>query len=381
VAPFSLVSLVRGVEDLFTARSAARGVPLVIELSDDMPASVVGDEGKLRQILFNLVGNAVKFTTTGAITLRVAWREGRAFVEVADTGPGIAREELDRLFEPFAQTESGRRSAEGTGLGLTITRRFVELMGGDVHVESEVGRGSTFRFDVALPRANTADSVDARRATRLAPGESAHTVLVVDDKQENRRLLTALLEPMGFVVREAVDGAAAAAVFEEWRPEIVLMDVRMPVMDGDDATRRIRALEGEARQATIVALSASVFAHDRQSILDAGCDEFLPKPVDADALLETLARLAGVRFEYADLTEPLPSPLDETHALDLAEIPEDVLVRLRSAIETGALDEAEAALSGVRALDAPLAERLAAMLRAYRLDEIAAAIDVTDGTR
>jgi CheY-like chemotaxis protein len=328
-------------------------------------------------VLLNLLGNAVKFTERGSVTLRARWEEaqgGRAHFEVEDTGHGIAPEEMKDLFEPFVQTESGRKSVEGTGLGLTITRTIVELMGGRIDVDSELGRGTVFRFDVELPVAEARSVRSGRAVSGLAPGQPAVRVLVVDDKWENRRLLIDLLGPLGFETREAANGAAACEAYAAWGPDVVLMDVRMPVMDGYEATRRIRESErGSGRRVAVIALSASVFLHDRQAILDAGCDEFLAKPVEADELLERIGALAGVRYVYREPEAP-EETTDRRPRAELGRVSDELLERLRSAVDAGAIQDVADTIESIRAEDAAAADALAAMLKGYYLDDINEAI-------
>ncbi len=374
-AVFSLDDLLRNVEELLRGRAESKGLTLSFDVADDLPRSVHGDDGKLRQILINLLGNAIKFTETGSVTMRVRWRDERASFEIADTGPGISSEEMKGLFEPFVQTEVGRKSAEGTGLGLTITRAFVWLMGGEIFIESEVGRGTSFRFDVDLPAAEQEAREAERTVIGLEPGQPKIRILAVDDVWENRRLLVDLLGSLGFEMREAATGVAACDLVASWKPDAVLMDVRMPEMDGDEATKRIRALEEGDRKITIVALSASVFPHDRQAILDAGCDAFLAKPIQANELLDTIGRLVGIRYVYADPATPEPQlPVGAVEGEDLGRLPAPLLERLRLAVEAGAVQEAATVIEEVRAHDDVTAGRLAALLKGYRLDEIASAI-------
>ena len=175
--------------------------------------------------------------------------------EVEDTGVGIAEDEIDKVFQYFEQTQSGIQSGGGTGLGLTISREYVRLMGGDITVSSQVGQGSTFRFEIKTEEGdakNLAEQALQRRAIGLQPGQPEFRLLVVDDKDTNRRLLSSLLSIVGFQVREAVNGAEAIDVFEAWRPQLILMDLRMPVMDGYEATRRIKATTAGQATAIIV---------------------------------------------------------------------------------------------------------------------------------
>jgi len=319
--PFDLRDMLLTLERMFRARTEEARLSLQVEIDEGLPDAVRGDEGKLRQALINLLGNAVKFTSAGTVSLRARWQAGRAVFEVSDTGAGIAEDELPALFQPFAQTESGRDAKEGTGLGLAITRRIVELMGGTISVQSRRGEGTTFRFDVALePCEPVPLEQGPRRVVRIAQGQRPPRIAVVDDTPESRSLLRKLLEAVGFDVREAGNGAAALALCREWRPELVFMDVRMPVMDGREATRRIRQEERDepARGGpgtVIVGLTASVFEQEAETLRAGGADEVLFKPFREEALFDVLAARLGVRFEYAEATGTLRSERPRLSAL------------------------------------------------------------------
>jgi PAS domain S-box-containing protein len=307
-APFDLHRLLADLERMFSLRAQAKQLQFLVERDDAGHRYLVADETKLRQVIINLLGNAVKFTPDGGtITLRVATREEpqdwvRLAVQVQDTGVGIAPKDIAQLFRPFFQTQDGKQAAEGTGLGLAISRELVRLMGGDCTVRSQVGVGSIFQFDVRVHQAEQpvggAQTTPHQRVLRLRPESPPCRVLVADDQPENRELLEQLLAPIGFALRTAVNGAAAVAQCAKWLPHVVLMDLRMPVMDGYEATRRIRAAHGPAVK--IIALSAGVFAENRQQALAAGADAFLGKPFCDSDLLATLKELAGVDYLYAD---------------------------------------------------------------------------------
>ena len=207
---------------------------------------------------------------------------------VSDTGVGIASEELDKLFEAFTQTESGRESQEGTGLGLAISRQFVQLMGGDITVTSELGKGTTFNFSIQPQLGNEiiGETSDKRQVIALAPNQPDYKILVVDDKPINRQLLVRLLVPLGFEVREASNGQEAIVMWEAWQPHLIWMDMRMPVMDGYEATKYIKSTT-QGNATAIIALTASVLEQERAIILSAGCDDFMRKPFkEQTALLD-----------------------------------------------------------------------------------------------
>jgi two-component system sensor histidine kinase/response regulator len=296
--PFDPRKMIMAVASMIRGRAADAGLELAVDLDPQLPRAVLGDEGKLRQALLNLLGNAVKFTASGTVTIRARWSDGRATFEVSDTGYGIAESELPRLFEPFVQTESGRQAREGTGLGLAITRQLVKLMGGEIAVTSGLGVGTTFRFEADLPLA--AETVPETDASRIVGFDGAPLrILVVDDTRESRTLLRKLLEDVGFVVDEAANGAEAVKLWNEIGHPLIFMDNRMPIMDGSEATEAIRGLESEQRRTLIVAVTASVFEHERGTILARGADDVVMKPFAEEKIFEVIATRLGVRFRRA----------------------------------------------------------------------------------
>ncbi len=298
--PFDVYEMIEGVAGMIRARTDAAGLALVVDVNRTFPSVVSGDEGKLRQVLINLLGNAVKFTETGTITIRGSWSGGRALFEVADTGQGIGEDEIASLFQPFVQTETGLQAKEGTGLGLVITQQLIHLMGGDITVRSRRGTGTTFRFDLELPPASErAVRHQMKRVIGLAPGQRRR-IEVVDDTLDNRTLLHRLLESVGFEVRDAANGQDGVELWKAWHPDLVFMDQRMPVMDGSEATRVIRGAEAEGNlpPTKIIALTASAFEHERDLILKNGADEFVVKPFAEETIFECLGRNLGVKYVY-----------------------------------------------------------------------------------
>ncbi len=297
--PFRLHGMLHSVQDIVRVRAEAKDLDLVFRLDPSLPQAVLSDEGKLRQVLINLLGNAVKFTARGGVTLEASWKDGRGTFAITDTGPGISEEDVGRLFRPFSQTETGRRAQEGTGLGLVISRQIVQLLGGDIRVKSRLGEGTTFSFDVDLPVTAEALEPPKRRprVTGLAPGQDPVRILAVDDEAANRLLLSRVLTLAGFEVREAVNGAHALEEIARYKPQLVFMDMRMPVMDGREATRRIREREKAGAQRTvIVSLTASALEHERNDLLEGGTDDVLTKPFVIEDLFEVIERRLGVRF-------------------------------------------------------------------------------------
>ena len=408
---FNLMHLLETLEEMFRLKAASKKLQLNFEVAEGVPHFVKGDEGKLRQILINIVGNAIKFTETGSVTLRVkkkieeslavetaaiqtkpadavsnqseslavetastqtkpadagseqseslavetastqtkpadagsnqsaqadfdcvdansirpeflenfdcvdansirpVYSQNPAFLslqfEIEDTGLGIAAGEINKLFEPFEQTKTGHKSQEGTGLGLSISHKFVQMMGGDITISSIPGLGSKFTFDIEI---RLVDPIDVKmvkphkKVIGLAPDQPEYRILVVDDRADNCLVIVRLLSPLGILVREARNGQEAIAVWEDWQPHLIWMDMQMPVMDGYEATRQIKA-HPLGKQTAIVALTASVFEEERQTILAAGCDDFIRKPFEANILFTKMEELLGVRYIYEEPVE------------------------------------------------------------------------------
>ena len=370
---FDLRHMLRGVVEMIRVRTDGKGLQLVVDVPDDLPERIVGDEGKLRQVLVNLLGNAVKFTDAGGVALRARWVGGIASFEVEDTGYGIAEAEVGRLFEAFAQTESGRASEEGTGLGLAISQNFVALMGGRIRVRSELGKGSVFAFDVALPEGvDVAAEQGAARVVGLEPGQRAWRILCVDDTAENRALIGAFLEGVGFDVRMATNGKEAVDLWVSWRPHLIWMDLRMPVMDGVAATQRIREREGDGERCVILALTASAFEHDRDAILSSGFDGFVTKPFREESIYDAIAEHLGVVYLY-EHPEAITATAVAEPALAperLRSLPTDLLARLAEALLIGDVTASHEATDGIHALDPELGTELRRAVREYRFDEI-----------
>ncbi len=304
-ADFDLHQMLLTLEEMFLLLVKSKRLDLVFERAADVPRVVKTDERKLRQVLINLLSNAIKFTERGRVVLRAAYLDGpapRLSFAVEDTGSGFAGAERELLFEPFGQTESGRRASEGTGLGLPISRGFVELMGGELRARSTLGQGSTFSFEIGVEQAADGEFAappPVRRVVGLAEGQPSYRILVAEDKPESRKLLVTLLEQVGFEVREATNGQEAVACWQEWQPHLIWMDLQMPVVNGYEAAQQIKgATQGQAT--VIIALTASAFEEERSVVLSAGCDDFMRKPFRAEELLETMAHHLGVVYVYEE---------------------------------------------------------------------------------
>ncbi len=362
---FDLYRLLNTIEEMLKLKAHSKGLQLIIEKSSDLPQSIQTDEQKLRQVLINLLGNAIKFTKTGSVTLKVVVLERfqkisvplsveraepesvKLLFEVTDTGQGISPEELEILFEPFSQTETGRQSQEGTGLGLPISRKFVQLIGGEIRVKSTLEKGTTFSFEIEVNLASTDESPTLKSHNRvmgLAPNQAAYRILIVDDQLENRQLLMQLLTPLGFKLREAVNGSDAITQWENWQPHLILMDMRMPVMDGYGATQHIREQEQKLQMSavenrvTIVGLTASALKKEQEAILSVGCDEILCKPFQEEVLLDKIAQYLGVNYLYeqpVDIITDQPVDVDSLTPEDLRVMPQAWLIQLHQAASAG----------------------------------------------
>jgi len=332
-----LGALVRDVEAMFRTRAEAAGLAFRTEFVEPYPARVRADDRRLRQILINLIGNAVKFTPRGGtVTLRVAAQpragdEWQLAFTVEDTGIGIAPKDLEAIFEPFYQV--GPSGAEGLGLGLAITRRLAEAMHGHLTVTSEIGRGTVFTLALTTAGAQPAGGVQAVAAAPVTGYRGpVRRILVVDDVAENRGLLTSLLRPLGFEVDQAEDGDAALAAVETGAPDLVLLDLVMPGLDGFEVVRRLRAKHGPAPK--VVAVSANAFDEARQRALAMGCDSFMTKPVDMDLLLAVLAEQLGFEWQRAAPTE-VTATRQRATATDGGPPPLERLLELRNYARTG----------------------------------------------
>ena len=338
-APLDLGALVRDVTDMMHVRAGEKGLQLLVDQSSEFPRYIRGDEARLRQVLINLVGNAVKFTTEGGVTVRFGMKpngiQKRLLIEVEDTGPGIRPEDQQRIFEPFEQV--GLTAAQqGTGLGLTITRQFVELMGGTVSLESTPGKGALFRVELPVDMVMSAEIVKPEGMVKgevvgLVPGQADYRILIVEDQRENQLLLRQLMENIGLQVQVAENGAQAIEKFIGWQPQLIWMDRRMPVMDGLAATRHIRALPG-GQAVKIVAVTASAFTEQRDEMLQAGMDDFVRKPYRFSEIYEALGNQLGLQYVYA---ETAPASADATLDAGLLRVlPTALQDELRAALQS-----------------------------------------------
>jgi PAS domain S-box-containing protein len=376
-SPLDLRQMMQEISSLMGARAREKRLDFALAPSPDLPRHIAADGGKLRQVLLNLIGNAIKNTRTGRVTLRAMLtnretpERARVRFEVADTGPGIREEDRERIFFPFVQLGDRPSTDAGSGLGLAICRQYVELMGGEIGVAGEPGEGAVFHFEIpvtVLPSEAAPAEPRRGRVTGIAEGEPRYRILIAEDQPENRLLLRKLLEPLGFDLVEAANGEEAVALFQEWRPRLIFMDIRMPVMDGLEATRRIKASDAGAH-ARIVAITAHALEEERREILAAGCDDFIRKPYRDSDILDALTKHLGTRFVYDE--EPPAAPFAASlDAAALAGLPDEQLQVLEQALVRIDIDAVNRAIEDIRTCNSPLAEALASAARELQFGRI-----------
>ncbi len=397
-----LPSLLEGVAGMISMRAQQKNIGFIYEALTPIPSGIEADEKRLRQILINLLGNAIKFTDEGQISFRVSLANGQSSAgpiqnpkskiqnqivhfEVADTGVGIKPEQIEKIFQPFEQVGDKNRQAEGTGLGLPISRQLVRAMGGELQVESELGQGSTFWFEVPL-RVVEVDAAAKQKKARTIIGYKGRRqkVLVVDDKSYNCSVMVNFLEPLGFEIVTAGDGREAIEQAQIERPDIIFMDMIMPIMMGFEAVQEIRQLP-EIKNTIIIGASASVFEKDRQQVKLVGCNDFLSKPINFGTLLELLSTYMQLEWIYdnelqneARREDISPAPLHPSAPSTLVPPPPEKLEVLYDLALRGNMRAIRKQAAEIEKMDAqyiPFAARLKQLAKAYEDGEIQTLIE------
>ncbi len=405
---FDLHRILTVIEEMIGSRAKAKGLQFIVNHSIDLPRYIRTDESKLQQVLLNLLGNGVKFTNKGQITLRVQSSKlkaeskiesfqypaiineqpvARIQFEIEDSGIGIEPAEIGTIFEPFVQQRSSKTPSEGTGLGLAISCKYVRLMGGDITVESKLAKGSIFRFDIWIELVEGSEVETERPAHRvigLEPDQPDYRILVVEDNPEIRLLLCQLLHSAGFEVNGATNGEKAVEQFKKWRPHLIWMDIRMPVMDGYEATWRIRELEktesefqvsGSNYRTAIIALTAYTFEGITAAINEAGCDDIVSKPFKETEIFKVMEKYLGVRYVYEDSMEQGAKSKEQLYKdiltpETLAELPNDLLTELKQATIELDVDSIQAIIERIRELNGPAADGLAYLVKDFQFDKL-----------
>jgi signal transduction histidine kinase/CheY-like chemotaxis protein len=393
---FDLPKLVFSLESMLQLKAKSKGLSLKFELQSNLHQFIRTDENKLRQVLINLLGNAIKFTNQGRVTLRISTLNlnsdpqtpDQAIVqfEVEDTGPGLNSEEIENLFQAFQQTRVGRQSQEGTGLGLRISQKFVQLMGGLITVTSTVGQGSCFKFEIPVglvQGSGIEQTSDLKGAIRLAPGQPSYRILVVEDNPINRLLLVTLLKDIGVEVQEAENGEVAIAAWQQWHPHLIFMDMHMPILNGYQTTQQIKQFhinnpgDDSPPIPPIIAITASAFSENREECLEVGCDNFVSKPFHREEILETLCQYLGAKYSYQETTNtatrpatPNQEPDSELQPDALDFMPDDWVNQFYNAVAQGSDTLALELLTGIPPEHSELIETLTVLLENYQFDRL-----------
>lgn len=303
---FNLYDLLNTTKDILELKAVNKNLELIFEYNPNVPKYIRTDERKLRQVLINLINNAIKFTQEGRVVVRVQLDQdnvNKINFEVEDTGAGISESEINSLFKPFTQTAAGRKSNEGTGLGLSISLRFIQLMQGAITVSSQLGKGTIFKFHILAERLQQPELLEHNikpKVIGLEANQPKYRILIVDDRWDNRQIIAQMLKPIGFEIKEASNGQEAVSTFLSWKPHLIYMDIQMPIMDGYQATKEIKS-QTSGKDTVIIALTASVLDHTASNIKSFGYDDFIAKPIIIDDLLEKLEEHLKVRYSYQEL--------------------------------------------------------------------------------
>jgi CheY-like chemotaxis protein/two-component sensor histidine kinase len=395
---FDLHRFLEDLEEMMGTRAAKKGLGLTLERDSRLPKYIQTDGPKLRQILINLLGNAIKFTEKGRVTLRVNFKEGmdkapgnegasrvRLGFEVEDTGIGMPQEDMEKIFKPFVQLNPAQGPDAGAGLGLAISQRFAALLGGEITVRSQVGRGTTFQFDLGVEAAEETD-IPAEQVRRqvvgLESGQPDYCLLIVDDIWESRLLLRQLLEPVGFRVVEAASGQEAIDLYQKDRPHLIWMDIRMPGMDGYEAARRIREAEREKRDEDskgihipIIGLTAGVMEDTGSYPFSKVFDDWVYKPFREAEVFDKLEKHLGVQFVYRPSVLPTLKP-DKTRGkavltpADLSILPGDWLEQFFQTMKRGRSGQLLNLIDRIRSEHGDLAGALAELVRFHQFDKL-----------
>ncbi|OQW93668.1 MAG: hypothetical protein BWK79_09935 [Beggiatoa sp. IS2] len=386
---FDLHQVIKEVADMIRIRAQKKHLRFTWEYDPTLERYVKTDVGKLRQILINLLGNAIKYTNEGGVALRAHGKNRLdqnghydVYFEIEDSGMGIAQDELDTVFEAFTQVSSSKGVHEGTGLGLAITSHYVELLGGKISVHSELGKGSVFRFYIPVTPADKKEAMTqtqmAKRVIGLQPNQPDYRILIVDDKAENLLLLKTLLQSVGFSALEgAANGLEAVQIFQRWQPHLIWMDMRMPVLDGYEATRQIKS-HPEGHKTIVIALTASAFEDDRKRVIQCGCDDFLRKPYRESEIFDLLEKYLQVRYQYEETCIIDEMEDTDTTDMDLTKIPQAMRDMMHQALVDLNVDKIEKYIEKIELIDAHAAHSLRKLANNFEYDKILSLFDVIE---
>ena len=384
-AGFELPSLLKHIMNMFENSAKQNDLYLKLEIGPQVPRFIRCDEGKLRQVMINIIGNAIKFTSKGGITIQVASMpvhqeapgRQRLHFAIRDTGQGIAEPLLAKVFDPFVKGGHPSGDKPGTGLGLSISRSFVRLMGGDLRAANRSEGGACLDFDIDVNVIQTPRKEHPVKRIRVkgpASDQTSRRILVVDDNDASRTLLIKLLAIAGMTTREATDGRQAVTMFQRWQPDLVFMDVRMPVMDGLEATRMIKT-DPQGQKVPVIAITAHAFEEERKEILESGCDGFIRKPFDESEIFATLTDHLDVAYDYEECPpdDAQPQPADISHEQRDAKtraLPPDLIAGLRTATRSLDVAQVNAYIQQIEGLDRKTGLTFRRLSREFRFKEI-----------
>jgi signal transduction histidine kinase/DNA-binding response OmpR family regulator len=334
---------IKQINDLFKIKAEQKNITYHYQALTPLPTAIRTDETRLRQILINLLGNAVKFTEHGSVTFKVSSNQNplnnhwKILFQVEDNGIGIATDDLSKIFLPFQQVGQSELKAQGSGLGLAISKKLVKMMGGELHVTSLLGKGTIFWMELDLPEVADVESKQTSQQMIIGVEGPPHKILIVDDKWENRSVLVNLLAPLGFQMMEAENGQDSVEKALKWQPNLILMDLIMPIMNGLEATRLIR-LKEQLANIVIIATSASAFPQDIQRSLTAGCNDFIAKPIKADKMLEKLRKHLKLEWIFDTENLTLENQNSVTNTQPLVIPPKEIIKKIYQLTLQGHLD-------------------------------------------
>ena len=384
-AVFSLPSLLKDIQNMFLPRIKGKDLRLTVQLDSNLPQYIVSDENKIKAILINLIGNAVKFTEEGEISINCHTERNNMnsdpkslnlYIDIKDTGVGIQAEDIPKLFQKFEQTQKGSQMIGGTGLGLAISKGHAQLMGGDIKVISTPGKGSCFRVMIVVEESgeiNEGKSISEKQVIGLKDTSKEIRVLIVDDNEENQLVIKDLLDPVGFLTQTAEDGEEAVAIVQIWKPDLILMDLRMPKMDGYEAARKILAMEVN-HEIPIIALTATVLNLDKQKIEDSGMRGYISKPFKDYELFSAIGEQLGEIFIYQDeqivAEDQTVSKEFQLTRKDMDAIPDSILLQLKNVTLNAQMDKMMELIEKISAISPRVSYQLRKMADRYQYDDL-----------
>lgn len=383
---FDLYNTIKSIEKMVRVEAEKKGLVLSVELPENLPAYVMADERKLRQVLINLLNNAVKFTNHGSVTLRLKIPQEeickkfpeQLIVEIEDTGVGIAASDIEDIFNPFVQSKKDEDVKEGTGLGLSISRQFIKLMRGDITVKSREGQGSIFKFNfkIASPDLKQIKKEQNLRVVGIVGGGSGYRILIVDDNKANRILLRQVLQLVGFSLKEAKNGEEAVKYYNEWHPHLIWLDMRMPILDGFETVRQIKN-SNKGKETVVIALTASAYEEDRDRMLDAGCDDFVRKPFVEKEIFTVMEKHLGIKYIYEERQQENDGEIirDLPSSEDFSALPPQWVSNLKEAVVALDVEKSREIVELINGKNEILAKGLLVLVNHFRFDLLKDIID------